>query len=63
MFVVRNNDLEIRKKHVAEILKAKDKDPWDFEEYIKRGLVELLDVAEEETAMIAMFIKDVEKNR
>jgi len=36
---------------------------WDFEEYFREGLVELLDVTEEETAMIAMFIADIEKNK
>ena len=61
MFIVEDNELKIRKKHVYEILKQNDK--WEFEQYIKEGLVELLDVAEEETAMIAMFVKDVIKNR
>lgn len=41
----------------------KPSNPWDFEEYIKEGLVELIDVGEEETAMIAMFVNDVVKNR
>jgi len=36
---------------------------WDFEQFFRNGLVELLDVEEEESAMIAMFVKDVDNNR
>lgn len=36
---------------------------WDFEQLFRNGLVELLDVEEEEQAMIAMFVNDIDKNR
>lgn len=58
MFIVENNDLVIRKKHVAKILSKE----WMFEQFFRKGLIELLDVEEEESAMIAMFVKDVEEN-
>jgi len=58
MFIVEDNQMMIRKKHVEMILKKQ----WMFEQLFRDGLVELLDVEEEESAMIAMFTKDVEKN-
>ena len=36
---------------------------WDFEQFFKNGVIELLDVEEEESTMIAMFVKDIDKNR
>ena len=62
MFIVENNDLKIKKKHVENILKD-GPNKWDFEMYFREGLVELLDVEEEESAMIAMFVKDIETNK
>lgn len=58
MFIVENNEMMIRRKHVEMILKKQ----WMFEQLFREGLVELLDVEEEESAMIAMFTKDVEQN-
>ena len=58
MFIVEKNQILIRKKHVAKIL-SKD---WMFEQLFRKGLVELLDVEEEESSMIAMFTKDVDEN-
>lgn len=62
MFIVDDNELLIRKKHVDKILQQ-GADKWDFEQYFRRGLVELLDVEEEESAMIAMFVTDIDNNR
>lgn len=59
MFIVENNELKIRKKHIEKILSKQ----WDFEQFFKYGLIELLDVEEEESAMIAMFVEDIDKNR
>ena len=59
MFIVDQNELKIRKKHVKMIM-SRD---WDFEQFFRRGLIELLDVEEEESAMIAMFVSDIDKNR
>ena len=59
MFIVEDNELKLRKKHVEKILKKE----WNFEQFFRNGLVELLDVEEEESCMIAMFIHDIDKNR
>jgi len=59
MFIVENNELNLRKKHVDKIMSRE----WNFEQFFRNGLVELLDVEEEESAMIAMFIDDINKNR
>lgn len=59
MLIVENNEIKLRKEHVRKIMKG----DWDFEQFIKHGLIELLDVEEEESAMIAMFIKDIDNNR
>ena len=59
MFIVENNELKIRKRHIEKILSKK----WEFEDFFKNGLIELLDVEEEESAMIAMFVDDIDKNR
>lgn len=59
MFIVENNELKIRKKHIQKIL-AKE---WNFEHTYRHGLIELLDVEEEESAMIAMSVDDIQKNQ
>lgn len=59
MFIVKNNELLLRQKHVEKILSKK----WNFEQFFRHGLIELLDVEEEESAMIAMFVKDIDRNR
>ena len=59
MFIVENNELTLRKKHVKKILTKE----WNFEEFFRHGLVELQDVEEEESAMIAMTVKDIDVNR
>ena len=59
MFIVDNNEIMLRKKHVSKIVSNE----WKFEEFFRHGLVELLDVEEEESAMIAMFIQDINNNR
>lgn len=59
MFIVENNELTLRKKHVEKILKQE----WNFEQFFRHGLIELLDVEEEESAMIAMFVQDIDTNR
>ena len=64
MFIVEDNEIALRKKHVAKIMLPKEnKGRWDFEQFFRHGLVELLDVEEEESAMIAMFVDDINENR
>ena len=59
MFIVEDNELLLRKKHVEKILTKE----WNFEQFFRNGLVELLDVEEEESCMIAMFVNDIDNNR
>ena len=64
IFIIEDNELLARKKHVQKILNNKDgQKEWDFEQLFINGLVELLDVEEEESAMIAMFTEDIDRNR
>ncbi len=55
LFIVKNNKLNIRKTHIQQLIREK----MDFEDLLKRGYVEFLDVEEEETAMIAMTLADL----
>ena len=59
MFIVEDNLLKLKKSHVEKVLTG----DWMFEDFKKNGLIELLDVEEEESAMIAMFIRDIDKNK
>lgn len=55
LFIVDNSRLRIQKKHIPQLITGK----MDFEDLLKEGFVEFLDVEEEETAMIAMNLKDL----
>ena len=53
------NQLKIKKWHIQQILNKETADGtarWDFEECCRKGLIEFVDVEEEETTMIAMGI-------
>eukprot|EP00916_Digyalum_oweni_P019141 GHVL01031883.1.p1 GENE.GHVL01031883.1~~GHVL01031883.1.p1 ORF type:complete len:930 (+),score=122.69 GHVL01031883.1:93-2882(+) len=61
LFIVDNNQrLCIRKKHILKIQNQAERYGWD--NLVDEGLVEYVDVEEEETCMVAMFIRDVENN-
>jgi DNA-directed RNA polymerase II subunit RPB2 len=51
-FIVERNKLNIKKQHILKLIKGE----MNFEDTLKEGFVEFLDVEEEETAMIAMSI-------
>lgn len=55
LFVVDNLRPRIRAWHIAEL----DTKPWKW--LLEKGLIEYLDTNEEESAMIAMNMKDLEK--
>jgi len=55
LYIVENNKLRIRKADISQLLGSK----IDFEELLRKGIVEFLDVEEEETAMIAMTFSDL----
>lgn len=55
LYIVENSKLKIRKGEIFKLIG----DKIDFEELLKNGIVEFLDVEEEETAMIAMTLADL----
>jgi DNA-directed RNA polymerase II subunit RPB2 len=67
LYIVENNKLKIRKWHIQMMLNEKsdartqhvnDKQRWNFETCCQKGLIEFVDVEEEESTMIAMSLKD-----
>lgn len=48
----------MRKSHIESL---KDNAGMNFDDALKKGLIEFLDVEEEETAMIAMHVSDLHK--
>lgn len=56
---MENKQLKIKKSHIHEIIKKQ----MDFEDLLKNGYVEFLDVEEEETAMISMTLDDLNSNK
>ena len=50
--------IKLKKGHVLSL----ERNDWTFDTACTRGLIEFLDVEEEETAMIAMHISDLKKN-
>ncbi len=58
LFVVDSNRLVFRKNHLRQM---KHSHPNGFESALRQGLVEYLDVEEEETTMIAMNINDLHR--
>lgn len=75
IFIVENNKLKIKKNHIRRLSKdtklrinktkeskeGKDKALIDFNDLLKSGIIELLDVEEEETCMISMTIKNLQE--
>lgn len=62
LYIVENNELKMRKWHIQQILDKSEgsgRAKWNFETCCQKGLIEFLDVEEEETAMIAMQLKDL----
>ena len=59
---MKNNKIEMRKLHIQKLLEKEGPDnrsKWTFETLCQKGLIEFLDVEEEETAMIAMHLSDL----
>lgn len=52
LFIVENNELKITKKIIEQL----KNDEILFSDLLKMGIVEFLDVEEEETAMISMYV-------
>lgn len=58
---MENAELKLRNKHIAA-MHLKTNEAMNFDDTLKNGLIEFLDVEEEETAMIAMHVSDLAKN-
>lgn len=73
LFIVENNRLLVKKSHIRRLGKeikyrgkstkdtkdTKEKSAIDFNDLLMNGIVEFLDVEEEETCMISMSLKDL----
>lgn len=59
LFIVENNRLNITKKHISNLKNGLRTGEYSFEDLLKDGSVEFLDVEEEETSMIAMILPDL----
>ncbi|KAJ5079877.1 intein-containing DNA-directed RNA polymerase ii subunit rpb2 precursor [Anaeramoeba ignava] len=58
LYIVKDQKLEIKKSHVAR-LERESNNTW--ETLIESGLIEYVDIEEEETAMIAMMVDDLKR--
>mmetsp|Transcript_19053 Transcript_19053/g.25786 ORF Transcript_19053/g.25786 Transcript_19053/m.25786 type:complete len:175 (-) Transcript_19053:1605-2129(-) len=56
LFIVEGNEVLMRKSHIQSLRQAAG---MNFDDTLKKGLIEFLDVEEEETAMIAMHVSDL----
>jgi DNA-directed RNA polymerase II subunit RPB2 len=67
LFTVENNQLKIKKSQITQMNKyakdEKEEDVLTFDKCMQTGLIEYLDVEEEETAMIAMRFEDLKENK
>jgi DNA-directed RNA polymerase II subunit RPB2 len=65
LFVVEDNSLRFKKKDFIKMSRDEEKDNQErmtFDDAVRNGMIEFLDVEEEEVSMIAMKIDDLPKN-
>ncbi|KAI3405921.1 RET1 [Candida oxycetoniae] len=55
LIIVENNQSKVQKEHIAKLLKGE----WEFDDFLREGLVEYLDVNEENDSLIALYEKDI----
>ena len=65
LFIVENQQLALRKKHIEWIVQGEDDrgELFKWDELIRTGIIELLDAEEEETVMICMTPDELERSR
>lgn len=63
LFIVKNNKVLLKKSHVERLQSTIKSQSLDFNEALAEGLVEFLDVEEEETSMIAMNVEDLQNRQ
>jgi len=61
LFIVEKNEVLMRKRHIHSLTSQKNQG-MNFDDTLKQGLIEFLDVEEEETAMIAMHVSDLNQH-
>jgi DNA-directed RNA polymerase II subunit RPB2 len=59
LFIVENNSLRLKKSDWHKMIDSESGNKMSFDEALSNGLIEFLDVEEEETSMIAMKIEDL----
>mmetsp|Transcript_18870 Transcript_18870/g.8796 ORF Transcript_18870/g.8796 Transcript_18870/m.8796 type:complete len:94 (-) Transcript_18870:236-517(-) len=59
LLIVEENRLRIKRYHVSRMLSKESEEHVGFDDTLKLGLIEFIDVEEEETTMIAMNIRDL----
>ena len=60
LFIVKNNELNIKREHIQKLQGLDTQDYMRFDETLREGLIEFLDVEEEEISMIAMGVEDLQ---
>ncbi|XP_065649764.1 DNA-directed RNA polymerase II subunit RPB2 isoform X2 [Hydra vulgaris] len=60
LLIVENQKLLLKKSHVDQ-LKEREMNNFGWQDLVSKGVVEYIDVNEEETAMIAMSLEDLEE--
>lgn len=58
LIIVENNKLRVNKEHLRKLLVGE----WQFDDFLKHGLVEYLDVNEENDSLIALYEKNLSDN-
>ncbi|CAI5755801.1 unnamed protein product [Candida verbasci] len=58
LIIVENNRPKVTADHLRLLLDGQ----WEFDDFIKHGLVEYLDVNEENDSLIALYEKDIKEN-
>lgn len=61
LFIVENSSLRIKKSDWEKMNDENDPNRMTFDDAVARGLIEFLDVEEEEVSMIAMNIDDLKQ--
>lgn len=58
LIIVENGESKVTAEHLAKLLNQE----WSFDDFLKHGLVEYLDVNEENDSLIALYEEDINAN-
>lgn len=56
LYVVENNKLKVTKEQIILVQKG----VLSFQDLVNKGVIEFIDIEEEETCMVAMYVKSLE---